>query len=91
GANYIRRMSDYCDGCRFDPTTTCPFGPLYWAFLDRHRDLLERNPRMQMPYRTLRVRMQSGNRPDQDRFIQIRDALVRGEELFPLSVSESSE
>jgi deoxyribodipyrimidine photolyase-related protein len=76
GANYIRRMSDYCDGCQFEPGSTCPFGPLYWAFLERHRDLLERNPRLAMPYRNLRLR-----RASQDRFVQIRETLARGERL----------
>lgn len=26
------RMSDICQGCQFDPKTTCPLTPLYWAF-----------------------------------------------------------
>ncbi|MGY2251305.1 cryptochrome/photolyase family protein, partial [Pseudomonas gingeri] len=33
GAAYVHRMSDYCRGCRFDPKSTCPLTPLYWAFL----------------------------------------------------------
>jgi deoxyribodipyrimidine photolyase-like uncharacterized protein len=35
GASYILRMSDYCDGCAFDPKGNCPFTNLYWAFLAR--------------------------------------------------------
>ena len=55
---YIDRMSDYCDGCRFDPGRktgpgACPFNLLYWDFLDRNAARLAGNPRLAMPYRTL--------------------------------------
>lgn len=55
---YIRRMSDYCDGCRYDPRDrtgpdACPFNALYWAFFDRHEPALKSNPRLAMPYRQL--------------------------------------
>jgi deoxyribodipyrimidine photolyase-related protein len=55
---YIDRMSDYCRGCRFDPTAAsgadaCPFTTLYWDFLDRHRDQLAANPRMRYPLASL--------------------------------------
>ncbi|MFM7087017.1 MAG: cryptochrome/photolyase family protein [Cyanobium sp.] len=49
--NYIRRMSDYCRGCRYDVrqrtgAKACPFNALYWDFLDRHEAVLRGNPRM---------------------------------------------
>lgn len=55
---YIRRMSDYCNGCRYDPARrtgpgACPFNFLYWNFLIAQRDRLARNPRMALPYRAL--------------------------------------
>jgi deoxyribodipyrimidine photolyase-related protein len=55
-ANYIRKMSDYCDHChyQFSQRTgdrACPFNSLYWDFLDRHRDRLAKNPRIGMLYR----------------------------------------
>ena len=55
--NYINRMSDYCAGCAYDVKTkvgegACPFNLLYWAFLDRHRQRFEANPRMGQMYAT---------------------------------------
>jgi deoxyribodipyrimidine photolyase-related protein len=56
---YIDRMSDFCRGCAYDVKKkvgqgACPFNALYWAFLIRNRKTLEGNPRLAMPYRTLR-------------------------------------
>lgn len=50
---YIDRMSNYCKQCPFDPKqahgdTACPFTTLYWAFVDKHQDLLSHNPRLGM-------------------------------------------
>ncbi|MBC7480281.1 MAG: cryptochrome/photolyase family protein [Pseudorhodobacter sp.] len=54
---YIDRMSDYCGSCHYkvkDRTgpQACPFNPLYWHFLDRHRARFATNPRMAQMYRT---------------------------------------
>ena len=48
---YIRRMSDYCRKCPFDPgkatgSDACPFTTLYWDFLDRNHDRLKGNQRL---------------------------------------------
>ncbi|WFL76522.1 cryptochrome/photolyase family protein [Altererythrobacter arenosus] len=49
--NYINKMSDYCKGCRYSVSKktgdgACPFNPLYWHFIHRHRDKLESNHRI---------------------------------------------
>ena len=55
GSAYIDRMSDYCQGCAFDPKSTCPITPMYWAFLERHRERLLGNPRMGIVMRALEI------------------------------------
>ena len=57
-ANYVDRMSDYCDGCAYDPDETvgegaCPFNALYWDFLDRNEGDLRENHRMGLVYHHL--------------------------------------
>ncbi|MCI2245806.1 cryptochrome/photolyase family protein [Xanthomonas sp. PPL568] len=57
-AAYIDRMSDYCQGCRYDRkqktgSRACPYNALYWDFFARHQDTLGRNRRLDMVYRQL--------------------------------------
>jgi deoxyribodipyrimidine photolyase-related protein len=59
GGAYIRRMSNYCDGCRYNPGTrsgegACPMTVMYWDFVARHEAMLENNPRTVMMTRNLR-------------------------------------
>jgi deoxyribodipyrimidine photolyase-related protein len=47
---YIKRMSNYCSGCRYKPeektgAEACPTTTLYWHFLIKHYDTFSRNPR----------------------------------------------
>ena len=47
---YIKRMSNYCNNCRYKPeqktgTEACPITTLYWNFLIKHYDIFSRNPR----------------------------------------------
>lgn len=54
-ANYIHKMSNYCEGCSYnykEKTTdnACPFNSLYWHFHDQHRKSLEKNHRLRMVY-----------------------------------------
>jgi deoxyribodipyrimidine photolyase-related protein len=55
---YIQRMSNYCAGCRYDPSEStgakaCPFTTLYWDFLIQHEAPLRKNQRMLMQLRNL--------------------------------------
>ncbi|CAM4295084.1 cryptochrome/photolyase family protein [Vreelandella rituensis] len=57
--NYINKMSDHCSGCFYrvkekSGPRSCPFNSLYWHFLHRHRDRLQKNPRMKFPYASWR-------------------------------------
>ncbi|MEL6351075.1 MAG: cryptochrome/photolyase family protein [Cyanobacteria bacterium J06627_28] len=50
-ANYVNKMSDYCKGCEYDKKArtgdkACPFNFFYWDFLDRHREKLSSQGRM---------------------------------------------
>ena len=52
-ANYINKMSDYCGNCAYDRRArtgenACPFNVFYWDFLDRHREKLYANGRMNL-------------------------------------------
>jgi deoxyribodipyrimidine photolyase-related protein len=47
---YIKRMSNYCQGCKYKPElktgeSACPTTTLYWNFLIKHYDTFSRNPR----------------------------------------------
>ncbi|MFC4210235.1 cryptochrome/photolyase family protein [Pedobacter lithocola] len=55
-ANYINKMSNYCEHCKYDKNdkigeNSCPFNSLYWNFHDQHKEKLQRNPRLSMVYR----------------------------------------
>ena len=50
---YIKRMSNYCDGCRYKPEiqfgeNACPMTTLYWNFLMKHQNAFEKNSRTRL-------------------------------------------
>jgi len=50
---YIKRMSNYCNSCRYKPEVrtgenACPVTNLYWHFLIRHRSQFDANPRTRL-------------------------------------------
>jgi deoxyribodipyrimidine photolyase-related protein len=50
---YIKRMSNYCQGCQYRPEVrygneACPVTTLYWNFLIKHQVMLGKNPRTRL-------------------------------------------
>ncbi len=73
-ANYINKMSDYCKGCQYDQKArtgenACPFNFFYWDFLDRHREKLSAQGRMNFILKNL-------DRMSDDELTEIRQAAV---------------
>ena len=51
GGSYISKMTDYCGGCPFNPKLrsgdeACPFTMLYWNFIDKNFETLNKNARI---------------------------------------------
>lgn len=86
GAAYINRMSDYCGACAFNPKKDCPITFLYWAFLARHENKLRLNPRLRMPYASLKKRNKGRRAKDRSTFRILRDALTAGMTVKPQDV-----
>jgi len=58
-ANYINKMSDYCENCCYNPRRrtqeqACPFNFFYWDFMARQRDQLQSLGRMNLVLANLR-------------------------------------
>lgn len=75
-AAYINKMSNYCSGCFYNfkekyGERGCPFNVLYWDFLIRNQEKLEKNPRIGMGYRLL-AKMS----PKDKKAIRDRSALI---------------
>ena len=81
GANYIDRMSDYCEDCQFDPSEDCPITAMYWAFLDEHEEALSDNPRMNLMLGSLRKRSDTRRTDDRRIARRVRRRLAEGATL----------
>ncbi|KQY12445.1 deoxyribodipyrimidine photolyase [Rhizobium sp. Root73] len=69
---YISRMSNYCDGCRYDVSKktgeeACPLNSLYWNFIDRNAGNLSKNHRLSQVF-------SSWQRMDPDKKQSYRDS-----------------
>jgi deoxyribodipyrimidine photolyase-related protein len=87
---YIERMSNACRQCRFDPAEAigpraCPFTTLYWDFLLKHRDLLQKNPRM-----SLQVRNVEKLTPERVRLIRAQAQEIRANGGVPAAIDGTS-
>ncbi len=84
-ANYIDRMSDYCEDCSYYKTKAtgdgaCPFNTLYWDFLARNEDELRSNHRMGLMYSHLADKRESGELSEiQERADELRAREMRNE------------
>ncbi len=84
-ANYIDKMSDYCDDCAYDPDETtgegaCPFNALYWDFLARNEDELRSNHRMGLMYSHVDRKRESGDLETiRERVEELRSLAAAGE------------
>ncbi|MFN2299084.1 MAG: hypothetical protein ACK2UB_09565 [Anaerolineales bacterium] len=85
-ANYINRMSNCCQQCRYDVRhkigeTACPLNPLYWDFLTRNREQLRQNPRLNLALAMLDQRDPEEMHVIRDHAAQIRYRLRQGERI----------
>lgn len=79
-AAYIGRMSDYCQGCPYNPkeklgAKACPMNSLYWDFFARHRSILGNNPRLGIVYKQLDKMDQNSLSKLQEQAVQWRERI----------------
>ncbi len=86
GGAYIKRMSDHCGACRFDPARDCPVTTLYWDWLRRHGQVVRRNPRMTTILAAYAKRGVDRHAADHQRAEAIRAQLASGQTLTPDSL-----
>jgi len=84
-ANYVDKMSDYCEDCQYYKTKdtgerACPFNALYWDFLDRNEDQLRSNHRMGLMFGHVDDKRDSGAIEEiRERVAELRAMAADGE------------
>ena len=77
---YIKRMSNYCNSCRYQPDMktsekACPVTALYWNFLIKHEQVLLSNPRTVLMVKNLNRFNQEEKALIQEKAQQLLNAL----------------
>ena len=83
GSAYINKMSDYCTMCDFNPGKDCPVTNLYWAYLNRHREKLAGNMRLNVVMSALARRDDEKKKFDDAVFSMVSQTLANGETMKP--------
>ncbi|MBL8601934.1 MAG: cryptochrome/photolyase family protein [Myxococcales bacterium] len=88
GAAYLDRMSDFCEGCQFDPSgrardRACPVTPMYWDFLSRNAGRLAANERMRVPLAAAARRSEAQRAHAARVTAEVQRTLARGARLAP--------
>ena len=90
GSGYVSKMSDYCQGCAFNPKKDCPMTPLYWQFLQRNSLRLSKNPRLRVVMGSLRRRSDEKKQRDARLFDAVSKQLKESETVTPGSLEKDA-
>ena len=91
GASYINKMSNYCQLCQFSPGKTCPMTPMYWAFLERHRETLTGNVRLALPLASAAKRSPERRADDLRIAHKTMSLLAEGKTITPAQFEQRSQ
>ena len=78
---YIQKQGNHCAQCRYNPSKmtgddACPYNSLYWHFIDRHAEYLEKNARMGLILANWRKRNDADKREILDWADKVLQALI---------------
>jgi deoxyribodipyrimidine photolyase-related protein len=90
GSGYIHRMGDHCASCAFHPKKTCPLTPMYWAYLERHREALAGVQRIRRQLWSVERRSDSQKADDRRVFEVVRERLAVGQSLTPETLGRAT-